>query len=602
MNRSVRIPAACRCADVATIGPFHPDRAQSNTAFAVNSPFSSVFRSHLLALRRGLLIALLAVLYLILWQGPETLIGKTLFMVHLGLFILWQPFVHAERRLSVRSMLIVVGAALVTSFFLTGLLLSLWIMMLAGIVGGKVLLYGARSTRLFFLLALAFLVTALLLMAAPHALPMARLPELIVRLAFVGLPSVLLVMALLPAWEEQDSAHEVVDFIYSLFVFLLLTVLMLGSLAAMLLYRSSYVEGLLQTLLLLGTALLLLGWVWNPHAGFSGLGNLFSRYMMSIGLPVEQWLQALADLALREPDPKRFLETACDDMAQRLPWVTGGEWAAAGSSGRFGSDVGLRWKFSHEAMTLVLFTRHPLSPTLVWHFNLLARLLAEFYADKRRARALKQLSYVQAIHETGARLTHDVKNLLQSLNALCSAGLEQGAEYSPEYQALLRRQLPAISSRLSDTLAKLSAPQSLPSPRWIAATAWWQELGQRTAAWPWVSIQAPTALAGELPAEVFSGAVDNLMSNAVDKRLREPTLGVRIELTPVNGDYELLFRDDGAAIAEDIASSLFVGPVVSDSGYGTGLFHAARYADAAGYRLELSANRAGAVCFRLARA
>jgi hypothetical protein len=59
--------------------------------------------------------------------------------------------------------------------------------------------------------------------------------------------------------------------------------------------------------------------------------------MMSIGLPVEQWLQALSNLALREEDPQAFLEQACVEIAQRLPWVRGGEWIAGRSSGSFGT-------------------------------------------------------------------------------------------------------------------------------------------------------------------------------------------------------------------------------------------------------------------------
>ena len=560
----------------------------------------SVLPARLVVLRQGLLVALLAALYLVLWQGPGTLIGKTLFVVHLGLFMLWQPFVHAEQRLSVKSLLGVIGVVALASLSLTAWMLSVWIMMLAGIVGGKVLLFGARSTRLFFMLALGFLVVALLLMAAPMALPTVQVPELFVRLAYIGLPLMLIVMGFLPRGPEEDASREVVDFIYSLFVFLLLAVLMLGSLAAMMMFGRAYVEALLQSLLLTGTVLLLLGWAWNPHAGFSGLGNLFSRYMMSIGLPVEQWLQALADLALREEDPERFLEDACSTMAKQLPWVTGGEWMAGGRGGSFGVADGLRSEFRQEAMTLVLYTRHSLSPTLAWHFNLLARLLAEFHADKRRALALKQLSYMQAIHETGARLTHDVKNLLQSLNALCSAGIEPGAESSPEYQALLRRQLPAISARLAETLAKLNAPQDTSTARWVVAGEWWQEFRQRMAALAWIEFDAEEPLAGELPAEVFSGVADNLIRNAAEKHLREPDLRARLELKRHAAGFELIVSDNGAAIAEGTASNLFIGPVPSESGYGTGLYHAARYAKAAGYRAELVENRAGRVCFRLA--
>ena len=554
---------------------------------------------HLVALRRGLLVLLLALLYLVLWQGPVNLLGKTLFIAHLGVFMLWQPFVHAEQRLSVKTLLGVVVAVGVATLFLTGWLLSVWIMMLTGIVGGKVLLFGARTSRLFYLLALGFLVLALLLLSMPLALPMARLPELIARLAYVCLPLLLVVMLALPWGLEEDQAREVVDFIYSLFVFLLLAVLVLGSLAAMLMFGSSYVEALLQALLLIGVVLLVLGWAWNPHAGFSGLGNLFSRYMMSIGLPVEQWLQALADLALREEDPERFLEDACNEMAHRLPWVTGGQWTVGRRGGLFGVATGRRSEFKQEGMTLVLYTQHPLSPTLAWHLNLLARLLAEFHADKRRAVTLKQLSYMQAIHETGARLTHDVKNLLQSLNALCSAGLEPGAELSPEYHALLRRQLPAINNRLAETLAKLSAPQNLSAVRRQAAAEWWLDLRQRMVGLDWVAFKAETPLAGELPAEVFSGFVDNLIRNATDKHMREPSLRMRIELVHSEDGFGLIVCDNGSAMAADIVPSLFVGPVPSASGYGTGLYHAARFAQAAGFRLELIENRAGRVCFRL---
>lgn len=551
-------------------------------------------------MRRGLLLALLLALYFVLLQGPDTWLGKTLFVAHLGLFLLWQPFVHAEQRLSLTWVAGVAVFVLAGVVFLKAWMLLLWIMMLAGIVGGKVLLFGARAPRLFYLMALAFLVVALFLMAAPLAVPMAKPPGPILSVGQVGLPLLLVVMALLPAGREADSTREVVDFVYSLFVFLLLAVLMLGSLAAMLLLGSTYTEALLQALMSTGAMLLLLGVAWNPHSGFAGIGALFSRYLMSIGLPIEQWLQALANLAQREEDPQEFLHQACAEIAARLTWVTGGEWIAGNDSGRFGVTEGRRWEFRHGDLLLVFYTLQALSPTLIWHCNLLAQLLAEFHADKRRALALKQLSYMQAVHETGSRLTHDVKNLLQSLNALCSAGLEPGAESSLEYQSLLRRQLPAITGRLAETLGKLNVPQSLASASWLAAEEWWPDLRQRMAAMDWIDFTAEAPIAGELPAEVFSGVVENLIRNAAEKRLQEPNLRMQVELKSSDAGIELIACDNGSAMAADIASGLFLGPVASESGYGIGLYHAARFAHAAGYSLELIENRAGRVCFRLA--
>jgi hypothetical protein len=565
-------------------------------------PLPSTLSSRLIAVRRGLLLALLLALYFVLLQGPDTWLGKTLFIAHLGLFLLWQPFVHAEQRLSVASVIGLAVIVLAGAVSLKAWMLLLWIMMLGGIVGGKVMLFGARAPRLFYMMALGFLVVALFVIAAPMAVPIAKPPAPILSLGYVGLPVLLVVMAMLPQGKETDSTREVVDFVYSLFVFLLLAVLMLGSLAAMLLLGSTYVEALLQAMLLTGAMLLLLGLAWNPHSGFSGIGGLFSRYWMSIGLPVEKWLQALSNLALREEDPQVFLERACAGIGQRLPWVTGGEWIAGKSSGRFGEIAGRRWEFSHGGMVLVLYTQHTLSPTLIWHFNLLAQYLAQLHADKQRAQALKQLSYMQAVHETGARLTHDVKNLLQSLNALCSAGLEPGAESSLEYQSLLRRQLPAITDRLAETLAKLNAPQSIASARWVSAAEWWQDLSQRMGVMHWIDFTAESPITGELPAEVFSGVIDNLIRNIAEKHLREPELRAQVELEHADEGFRLIVCDSGSAMDEDIASSLFVGPVSSESGYGIGLYHAARYAEAAGYRLNLIENRAGRVCFRLEQA
>ena len=107
-------------------------------------------------------------------------------------------------------------------------------------------------------------------------------------------------------------------------------------------------------------------------------------------------------------------------------------------------------------------------------------------------------------------------------------------------------------------------------------------------------------LAGELPAEVFSGVVDNLIRNAAEKHLLEPAVRVDVELKRNDAGFELVVCDNGSAMADSVASSLFLGPVSSESGYGIGLYNAARYAAAADYRLELAENRAGRVCFRLA--
>ncbi len=552
--------------------------------------------------RPQLLVALLGLLYLILLQPAGSNVAKTFFVAHLGLFIVWQPFVEGGRQLSARALFLVAVVVTLATIVLNVHLLMLWIMVLTGIVGGKVLFSGALGTRWFYLLALGFLVLSLLLLATPLAFREAQLPQAITVLAQFGLPIILLIMAFLPYQDSHAHAAEIVDFVNSAFIFLLLAVLVLGSLASMQLFKSNYAEALLNTLIILGCVLLILGWAWNPHAGFAGLGDFFSRYLMSVGLPAEQWLQALTDRSTQEDDPEQFIALGCRDLAQRLYWLGGISWTTATNAGNEGETRGNATSFQHQGVRVTAYTRFPLSPSLAWHFQLLIQLLGEFHADKQRAGQLKALSYLQAVHETGARLTHDVKNLLQSLQTLCHAAEEPGADESPEFRALLRRQLPAIATRLETTLGKLKAPQNeaaAPTP----ALDWWAAVIQRHAAEPWIrfELEASTELFREitLPESAFSSVLENLISNAADKRSGDPDVQLVVSLLTEKQQLQLRVCDNGAPLPDELAQRLLSEPVSSQNGLGIGLYQAAQLASQAGYQLKLSENRIGRVCFTL---
>ena len=79
---------------------------------------------------------------------------------------------------------------------------------------------------------------------------------------------------------------------------------------------------------------------------------------------------------------------------------------------------------------------------MLLHLKLLTQMVGHFYDAKRREQAQRQNAYTQAIYETGARLTHDVKNLLQSLRSLCAAVDTSDADQAGALQALMQRQLP----------------------------------------------------------------------------------------------------------------------------------------------------------------
>jgi len=549
--------------------------------------------------QRWVLIALLAVLHLALLAGVTTAVGLMCWLVDVGLFLLWQPFVHAERKIDAVGLAAIVAVLAGGAWIFGWWLLIFWTVLLAALVGGRVMFIDHRPTRIFYLIAFAYLLIVLLVRMVPRVVPETALigPSL-GREFGLGLPLLFVAMMLLPVRSERNQpSGGLVDFFYSFFIFLLIAVMVLGSLAFMLLQQSAYIEAVFKTLLSIAAMLLLIGWAWNPRPGFSGVGVFFSRYLLTIGLPFEKWLHRLAAYSGREVDPERFLSHALQDMLE-LPWIDGGSWVAGACAGNFGASSRFSQDFPEEPLKLTLYTRHKLSPALIWHFHLLVQLTNEYYVAKLRGRELQQISYLRAVHETGARLTHDVKNLLQSLNNLCYLAQSMDGEDAARVSQLLQRQLPQVTQRLSQTLEKLQAPQR-ETGTLRSGEAWWAAAQQR---YENDAIDfAPVAFAPDanVPMELFDSTLDNLLQNVLLKRQSEAGLRVRVALA---ADTSLLrVCDSGSPVSRDLLGDLLRAPVASDNGLGIGLYNAARLAEGAGYELRLLSNVSGDVCFELRR-
>jgi signal transduction histidine kinase len=201
------------------------------------------------------------------------------------------------------------------------------------------------------------------------------------------------------------------------------------------------------------------------------------------------------------------------------------------------------------------------------------------------------------VHETGARMTHDIKNLLQSLSVLTSVAARDDGRDSAQLQALLRRQLPLIERRLSETLEKLQRPQE-GGEHYAAARPWWEALARqyRTEGVEFEPATPPPGL--RLPRSLFDSVADNLIRNALAKRAGDADVRVRVAFE-CGERVVLRVCDSGAALPADTAASVLRAPVRSRSGLGIGLYQAARQAEASGYRLVLESNRDGEVCFAL---
>jgi signal transduction histidine kinase len=524
--------------------------------------------------------------------------SRAFLLAHFGFFLLWQPVWLGDRKLNAFQGFVVVGVGLLFVVWSTWWLMAIWIALLFALIGGNVAGGRRGAQRAVGFIAAFYLLAVLLMWIVPHLFDGERFPPVVTLIVRFGLP--LLLLALLPIRVDADRASEpmAVDLLYSVLLFLLVTALVLGSFVLKVVSSGDYPSALAQTLFVIALVLLGLSWLWNPHGGFSGVKYLVSRYFLTIGLPFEVWMRNLAEHAEREQQPSRFLTLALEDMAN-LPWVAGVGWRTAQAEGQVGTRSKFHAEFALQELDLDIYTHWSLSPALTVHLKLLAQLLGYFYEAKRREQQQRQNAYHQAIFETGARLTHDVKNLLQSLKSLCSA-VEHSNGHEPEkLQALMQRQLPQIALRLQATLDKLQAPSQLPIEM-VDAEAWWDELKQRYAHRNVEFTLGSEKLQGELPGDLFSSVAENLIQNALYKATSEP--GLRISATLVSGDarHSLKVCDNGTAIRRSILDSLFSGPVKSQNGLGIGLYQAAKQAERLGYRLVIAGNENGKVCFELA--
>jgi signal transduction histidine kinase len=543
-----------------------------------------------------LTLAMLLLLHLTAVRGVEDFWARGFLLMHFGLFIVWQPFLQGSQRLHWSEFVAVAGVSVLVLFALNWWLTGLWVAMLAGIVGGKVFINQRKGVRAFYLLMLAYLIGLLLVWVVPNGLPGSGFDPDIRDLVQWLLLALFVAMAFIPV--KVDVAEpQVIDLVYATLVFLLLVVLVLGGFAFVTVGHLTYAEGLLYALATLATVLIFLSVVWNPRAGFAGLSVLFSRYLLSVGLPFEQWLHFLAELSRTELEPQRFLAKASAGLRD-LQWISGGVWRAGSEEGEFGERAPHSVEFTAAELSMQVYSRLRPSPALVWHFHVLGRLLLQFYLAKQREVKLRQQSYVQAVHETGARLTHDVKNLLQSLNSLTSAAAQEGGDPAA-FQAMVRRNLPTVTQRLQATLDKLQRPPTVETGRFVRPEVWWETV-MRSYNHPALhfetEIRAPAL--GPLPKDLFETAADNLINNALEKQKTDPSVTVTAILH-CDGQVRFTVKDTGKPVPREVERGLFMGPVPSDTGYGIGLYQVYRQAEAAGYLLELATNEPGNVVFEL---
>ncbi len=572
--------------------PAPPPAALPAIAFS-----STRLGAFLLNARRWVVLAMLLALHEALVTDPGGDFQRIWLLVHFGLFLLWQPFFEAEKELERVAIVLLVAITATILYFLPGWLIGAWICVLMGILGGKVFTVQAKRRSRFYLVAFFYLAAMTLLWVVPRlVLRDPAIPPSMQAFATLLLPLSLAGLVFLPFDPKDDDTRQVFDFFYAVLVFQLVVVLVLGSIALMRFTGDEYFTAAGLTVIGFGATLFVLAVFWGPREGFGGLRTYLSRYLMSVGMPFEVWVRRVAELAEHEPDPQRFLGQALT-LVGELPWVRGGRWKTDEAQGEFGAGSDHVVRFGFHGLELVFHTEIALSPALFLHMRLLAQVVGEFYESKRREALMRKNAYLQAVHETGARLTHDVKNLLQSLYALTSAAPREGA-MDAAYANLLQRQLPQLTKRLQSTLDQLRSPQVETRETLRPARAWWKDVERRHVA-DRMLLESAIEDDVAVPANLFDAFLDNCIDNARGKGSTAARLKASFAVS--GGRAELRFENDGDAIPAAVEKNLFREPIAVSGreGLGIGLYQVARLAAQSGYSIELAHNEPGRVVFRL---
>jgi hypothetical protein len=256
----------------------------------------------------------------IVW-GQGEMWGQAVVLTNYGTFLLWQPFFSGKQRLPWQRALgvLLVGTAL--AVFHSVWMAALWCVMLAGILGAVAVTLNSMRERLGLWAAVLYLMLLLFVWLLPQGFGLpTRQPGQIAlwRDSLLVLP---LLVALFPA-PRLGRGASTVDLLYALLFILVIGVLALGSYVAMHKMQSNYAGGLFVSMAVLAVTLLMFSWLWQPRGEASGLRNLFSRYVLSLGLPLEEWLKQLSEVAESQPDPDEFLRGAMSGFTH-LPWSTG---------------------------------------------------------------------------------------------------------------------------------------------------------------------------------------------------------------------------------------------------------------------------------------
>jgi len=527
--------------------------------------------------------------------GDNDTIAKSFLVAHFGFFLLWQPVIKPQSSFSAQQVVVLLLAIFAFIYWFNPWLNAFWTLLLLTLLTGHIFARGLA--RAAYGLAVIVLFLELVLITTPELFNLVAISSSLKTIFNTALLLTPLILLFMPS---SGSASKQVDFIRGFLIVLLVIFLCMSSVLISLTAEQAYIESLAISIIMLSLFLLLTAFLWTPRAGFKGIAQLLENYLLNIGGPFEQWFTHISSLESNTSlSSANFLSASLRHLMQQH-WISGIEWQTEHDQGLEGTKSSNQVMTTDKKLKLILHTYTPVGPSLAFHSKLQLSVLTFYYRAKLQEQQIIKQAHMQAIYETGSKLTHDVKNILQSTKTMSQIINDDDAEMQ-EIIDVLKRQMPILNQRLNTTLEKLRLPKNREAtvpPATGSLLQWWNKLQLRYTD-RHINFSSAISKDSEIPLDIFTTVIENLLDNARSKRIREPKLEINVLLSDVNGQLQLSVSDTGSAISPDIYSLLFKEVVSSQDGFGIGLYQSHELANNYGFKLKVSENTDGNVCFSL---
>ncbi len=543
------------------------------------------------------LLAQHAVIY-----SSQNWLAQVLFSLHILLLLLWQnnDSLLQPKFFNKKIWGLIISIAIFSAFIHS--LIGIWQLFLLSLFAGRAL-YTPIDRWVNFAI-LLFLSIDLFALDLPYLFLQFSstwfAEHFCMPVDLLGYTLALIPLSLLFISKNNKDISNKFDFFHGLSLTLTYLILILSSVFLLQIdLTANYPEALLFSLIGLFGFLLFLSLLWLSMTDSMSVAQLWARHWHSIDSVFEQWLAGLTQpKSYKMLDSNILVESSFKQLLS-IPWVCGIEWQASYAQGQLGHRSRHCFVVTAQSLEVSFYTWQKLDHTYSGHIKLLVQLLEHFHQSKQREEDYAQQAHLKAIHETGAKLTHDIKNLLQSLYVITSAiETVQPAQFGDTHR-LLQGQLPHLSQRLKLTLDKLQQPVQANYNQEQIRT-WWDNLRARYHKRS-IEFSANIVWNAQIPEDLFDNVVENLLENALNKRKRETHLQIYVSLLCAQDEIQLTVCDDGSPVPSDIERQLLSQPVASRDGFGIGLYHAAKQTFHSPYQLQLSHNQTGKVCFELKR-